>query len=91
MKIRFYYLPDIDTIDLWLDDPEKEELSEPLGENMILKYDGEGRIIGMEIISLEKLTSKDVEKTTKANKGSTKKDTRKNIYKNRANNLVIII
>jgi len=73
IKIRFYYLPDIDTVDLWLDNPEKEVLSEPLGENIILKYDEKGKIIGVEIISLEKLTSKDIEKLPKKIKEALKK------------------
>jgi len=35
--IRLYYLPELDTLDLWLDDPEGEALSEPLNENVVVK------------------------------------------------------
>ncbi len=73
IKIRFYYLPDIDTVDLWLDNPEKEVLSESSGENIVLKYDENGEIIGVEIISLEKLTSKDIEKLPKKIREALKK------------------
>ncbi|BES81107.1 DUF2283 domain-containing protein [Pyrodictium abyssi] len=59
--IRLHYAPDLDTLDLWIDDPEKEALAEPYGDNVVVKLDEEGRPIGLEIISLHKLHPRDLD------------------------------
>ena len=51
VKVEVYHLPELDTLNLWLDDPEKEEIAEPLGDNIVLKLDKKGETIGVEIIS----------------------------------------
>jgi len=58
--IRLYYLPELDTLDLWLDDPEGEALSEPLNENVVAKLNEKNDIIGVEVISLSRLTEEDI-------------------------------
>ena len=58
--IRLYYLPELDTLDLWLDDPEGEALSEPLNENVVVKLNEKNDIIGVEVISLSRLTEDDI-------------------------------
>jgi len=62
VKIVLYYLPELDTLDLWIDDPEKEREAVPIGDNVVVKLDDRGRPIGVEILSLEKLGTDDAEK-----------------------------
>lgn len=40
------------TLDVWFDDPEKEWESEETGEEIILKKDRNGRIIGLEKLNV---------------------------------------
>ena len=65
VKVKVYHLPELDTLNLWLDDPEKEEIAEPLGDNIVLKLDKKGEIIGVEIISLRNLIREDTAKLPK--------------------------
>jgi uncharacterized protein YuzE len=46
------------TLDVWFDDPEKEWVSEETGEEVILKKDRNGRVIGFEKLNV--LIAKDV-------------------------------
>lgn len=62
LKIRLYYSSEMDTLDLWIDDPGEEVEADPLGDNIIVKLDGNGKPIGLEVISLEKLNSGELEK-----------------------------
>ena len=59
--IRLYYLPELDTLDLWLDDPNTEVLSEPLNENIVVKLNKKKDIVGIEVISLSRFNKEDVE------------------------------
>lgn len=59
--IRLYYLSELDTLDLWLDDPNSEVLSEPLNDNLVVKLNKKDDTIGIEAISLSKLDKDDVE------------------------------
>lgn len=59
--IRLYYLPEVDTLDPWLDDPEGEVVSEPLSDNVVVKLDKENCVVGVEVISLSRLNEDDVE------------------------------
>ncbi|MEM2123453.1 MAG: DUF2283 domain-containing protein [Candidatus Bathyarchaeia archaeon] len=45
----------MDTWDLWIDDPGKE--AGPLDDNIIVKLDCNGKLIGVEVVSLKKLGS----------------------------------
>ena len=40
------------TLDVWFDDPEKEWVSEETGEEIILKKDKNGRLIGFEKLNV---------------------------------------
>jgi len=60
-KVRLYYLPELGTLDLWLEDPSTEASSEPLGENMVIKLNHKGEVVGLEIINLSKLEKQDLE------------------------------
>jgi len=40
------------TLDVWFDDPEKEWVSEETGEDVILKKDRNGRVIGFEKLNV---------------------------------------
>ena len=42
------------TLDIWFDNPKKEFISEEIGEELILKKDKKGRIIGFEKLNLVK-------------------------------------
>jgi uncharacterized protein YuzE len=52
--VRTYYVPEMDTLDIWLDDPDREAESEEVGDGVVAKLDGDGKIIGVEIISASK-------------------------------------
>ena len=58
--IRLYYLPELDTLDFWLDDPDSEALSEPLNDNVIVKLNNKNDTIGIEVISLSRLNEEDI-------------------------------
>jgi uncharacterized protein YuzE len=47
-KIRVIFNRNVNTLDVWFDDPEKEFISEEAGEEIILKNGKAGRIIGFE-------------------------------------------
>lgn len=55
------YLPELDTLDLWLDDPDSEALSKPLNDNVIVKLNKKNDIIGVEVVSLSGLNEDDIE------------------------------
>jgi len=59
--IRLHYASDLDTLDLWIDDPEREALAEPYSDNVMIKLDEKGRPIGLEIISLHQLHPRDLD------------------------------
>jgi uncharacterized protein YuzE len=52
--VRAYYVPELDTLDIWLDEPDRESESEEVGDGVIAKLDKRGKIIGVEIISASK-------------------------------------
>lgn len=59
--IRLCYLPEVDTLDLWLDDPESEVVGEPLSDNVVVKLGKENCVVGVGVISLSRLNEDDVE------------------------------
>ncbi len=61
LKIRVYYLPEIDTLDIWVDDPSLEVEGTAISDNVVLKYSGDKRVIGVEILSLRKLCREELE------------------------------
>ena len=56
-KMRVIFNRNVNTLDVWFDDPEKEFVSEETGEEIILKKDKKGRIIGFEKLNV--LVNKD--------------------------------
>ncbi|MDE1823506.1 MAG: DUF2283 domain-containing protein [Candidatus Micrarchaeota archaeon] len=47
-KTRIIFNKKGNTLDIWLDDPKKESISEETDSEVILKKDKKGRIIGIE-------------------------------------------
>jgi len=47
-KIRVYYDEIGNTLNVWFDDPEKEVISEEVGDEVILNKDKDGKVIGFE-------------------------------------------
>jgi uncharacterized protein YuzE len=60
-RLRIYYFKETDSLDIWFDEPEKEELSEETDDIVLLKKDKEGTVIGLELISIASLRNKPVE------------------------------
>lgn len=53
-KVSVVHNREMETLDVWFDDPEKEEVSEEVGEGLILKKDSEGNVIGIEVLYFSK-------------------------------------
>jgi len=53
-KIRIYYEKEMDTLDVWFEDPPEEGFSREISDGVILKYDKEGRVVGVEILFISK-------------------------------------
>ena len=51
-KIRVIVNRESNTFDVWFDDPEKEFISEEIGEKIILKKDKNKKVIGFEKLNL---------------------------------------
>ncbi len=60
-KLRIFYFKETDSMDIWFDDPEKEQICEEIDDATLLKKDKDGNVIGIEIISIASLTRKPVE------------------------------
>ncbi len=60
-KLRIFYVKETDSMDIWFDDPEKEQICEEIDDVTLLKKDKDGNVIGIEIISMASLTKKPVE------------------------------
>ena len=52
--VKVYYDKEMDTLDIWFDDPPEEGFSREMGDGIILKYDVSGKIVGVEILFLSK-------------------------------------
>ena len=51
-KITIVFNKEGDTVDVWFDDPRKEFICEETGQEVILKKDKEGNIIGFEKLNM---------------------------------------
>ena len=60
-RLRIYYFKETDSLDIWFDEPEKEELSEEIDDIVLLKKDKDGTVIGLELISIASLRNKPIE------------------------------
>jgi len=58
--MRIHYFPKLRTLDIWLDDPSLEVESETVTDNLVLKLDGEGRVIGVEVLDVGGVSEEDV-------------------------------
>ncbi|MFH0712938.1 MAG: DUF2283 domain-containing protein [Candidatus Micrarchaeota archaeon] len=47
-KIKIIFNKAANTLDIWFDDPSKEAMCEETGEELILKKDKNGNVIGVE-------------------------------------------
>ena len=52
-RLRIYYFKETDSLDIWFDEPEKEELSEEIDDIVLLKKDKEGTVIGLELMKTD--------------------------------------
>ena len=59
--LRIYYCKETDSLDIWFDELEKEELSEEIDDIVLLKKDKEGTVIGLELMSIASLCNKPIE------------------------------
>ena len=48
-KIKVFYDGETDTLDIWFVEPPEEGFSRELKEGIIIKYDREERVVGIEI------------------------------------------
>jgi uncharacterized protein YuzE len=53
-KVKVYYDAEMDTLDIWFDDPPEEGFSREINEGVIVKYDLKGRMVGIEILFLSR-------------------------------------
>jgi len=53
-KIKVYYDGERDTLDIWFDEPPEEGFSREINDGIIVKYDLEERVVGIEILFLSK-------------------------------------
>ena len=60
-RLRIYYFKETDSLDIWFDEPEKEEISEEIDDIVLLKKDKEGTVIGLELISIASLRNNPIE------------------------------
>ena len=51
-KVRIYYDAFAKTLTVWLDDPEREEVSEEADDDTVFMKDSSGRIIGFEKLNV---------------------------------------
>jgi len=47
-KVKIFYDPEGNTLNVWFDDPQKEYLCEEIGDEVILVKDKRGKVIGFE-------------------------------------------
>jgi len=59
-KVRVYFDREGNTLSVWFDDPQKEQICEESDDDIILVKDRRGRVIGFE--RLNSLTAKQLEK-----------------------------
>jgi len=53
-KVKVYYDKGMDTLDIWFNEPPEEGFSREMGDGIILKYNSEARVVGIEILFLSK-------------------------------------
>ncbi|NPA62874.1 MAG: DUF2283 domain-containing protein [Methanococci archaeon] len=53
-KVMIIHNKEMETLDIWFDDPKKEFICEEVGDGIILKKDKNGKVIGIEILYFTK-------------------------------------
>jgi len=53
-KLTLIHNKEMETLDIWFDDPKKEVVCEEIGEGIILKKDKNNRVIGIEVLYFSK-------------------------------------
>ena len=53
-KVKVYYDKGMDTLDIWFNEPPEEGFSREIGDGIIVKYNSEARVVGIEILFLSK-------------------------------------
>lgn len=53
-KLMVIHNKEMETLDIWFDDPKKEVVCEELGEGIILKKDDKNKVIGIEVLYFSK-------------------------------------
>jgi uncharacterized protein YuzE len=53
-KVKVFYDSEMDTLDIWFEEPPAEGFSRELDEGIIVKYDRNERVVGLEILFLSK-------------------------------------
>jgi len=49
-KLTVIHNKEMETLDIWFDDPKKEVICEEVGEGIILKKDKDNKVIGLEVL-----------------------------------------
>jgi uncharacterized protein YuzE len=53
-KLIIIHNKEMETLDIWFDDPERESICEEVGDGVILKKDKNGIVIGIEVLYFTK-------------------------------------
>ncbi|MBC8522033.1 MAG: DUF2283 domain-containing protein [Methanomicrobia archaeon] len=53
-KLIIIHNKEMETLDIWFDDPEREFICEEVGDGVILKKDKDGIVIGIEVLYFTK-------------------------------------
>ncbi len=53
-KLTVIHNKEMETLDIWFDDPKKEVICEEVGEGIILKKDKDNKVIGLEVLYYSK-------------------------------------
>lgn len=58
--IKTYYVPELDTLDVWFGDIDSVVESAEVGDGIISKLGKNGQVVGVEIVGLSKTTREDL-------------------------------
>jgi len=58
--IKTYYVPELDTLDVWFEEIGAESESEEVGDGVILKVGRNREVLGIEIVGLSKTKREDL-------------------------------
>jgi uncharacterized protein YuzE len=64
-KILVVFTKETNTMDIWFDKPEKEFVCEETGEEIILKKDKKGKIVGIELLNVLPSNKKQIKEPVK--------------------------